>query len=428
MARAQTVTKLPMDRWARILGFDPRHFNQVEVSQLPIHTPASCNTVIAQWSWQSSDKIAREDIAQAIQQAEWDIEDYLNFNLLPTWIVDERRHMTQPGIPYVLNIGARDARGFAQSLGPLSGHFISGGIEAKDLIEASSPVVYTDQDGDGYRETATITAATTVTDPEQIAVYYPGEGARDEWEVRPLDNPRTHRRDVSISAGVVTIVLATEQLVDPDLLDALAVASVDGSDILNFLATVDVYRHYNDPQQQATLLWNPHGGFCGCSDGSCPACQHSTQAACLLASNFENGIVRFSPALFNATTGEFTAQSFAVGRMPDNIRLWYRAGFQDKSDRRVAPLIEMDDQMARAVTFLSIKYITRPFCGCENIVNLTKHLAEDLSINLSTEPKTTSYQLSDRILDIPFGQTRGAIQAWQIVNAGERRIGRAVAL
>ncbi len=425
MARAQTITKLPMDRWARILGFDPRHFNQVTISQLPVRT---CGTVIPQWSWQFADKLGREDIAQAIQQAEWDLEDYLNFNLLPTWIVDERRHMTQPGIPYVLNIGARDARGFAQSLGPLSGHFISGGIEAKDVITAGAVVVYSDEDGDGYFETATITEATTVTDPDQIAVYYPGEGARDEWEVRPLENPINHRRDVVISAGVVTIILTSERLVDPELLDALDIQAVDGNNITNFLATVDVYRHYNDPQQQATLLWNPHGGFCGCSDGSCPACQHSTQAACLLASDFENGIVRFSPALFNATTGEFTAQALAIGRMPDNIRLWYRAGFQDKSDRRVAPTIEMDDQWARAVAFLSIKYITRPFCGCENVVNLTMHLSEDLSINLSTTPKSTSYQLSDRILDIPFGQTRGAIQAWQIVNKGERRIGRAVAL
>ncbi len=425
MARARTITKLPLDRWARILGFDPRHFNQVAISQLPLRT---CGTVIPQWSWQFADKVGREDIAQAIQQAESAIEDYLHFNLLPTWVVDDRRTVTQPGIPEVLNIGGRDGRGFAQSINPLSGHFISGGIEAKDVIELGATVVFSDEDGDGYLETATVTVATTVTDPDQIAVYYPGENARDEWEIRPLDNPLTYRRDVTITAGVATIVMATEQLVDPDLLNALDVQSVDGNVLANFLATVDVYRHYNDPQQQATLLFSPHGGFCGCTGGTCPACEHSTQTACLLAENFENGIVRFSPAAWNAVTEQFDAQSFVVGRAPNAIRLWYRAGFQNKSDRLVAPLIEMDDQLARAVAMHSINFITRPFCGCENVINLTKHWAEDLFLNLSTDPKTTSYQLNDNILNNPFGMTRGAIEAWRIVRAGERAIGRAVAL
>ena len=425
MARARTITKLPLDRWARVLGFDPRHFNQVTVTQLPLRT---CGTVIAQWSWQEVDKVAREDIAQAIQQAEDALEDYLNFNLVPTWAVDRRQRVTPPGIPEVLNIGGRDARGFAMSQGPLSGHFISGGIEAKVLIEAGALVVYTDEDGDGYFETATIAVATTVTDPNEIAVYYPGEAARDEWEVRPLDNPISHRRDVTIAAGVATIVLATEQLVDPELLDALAVESVDGNALGNFLATVDVYRHFNDPQQQATLLWDPHGGFCGCDTGTCPACEHSTQTACLLTTDFENGIVRFSPAVWNATTEQFDSQSFAINRSPDGIRLWYYAGFQNKSDRPVAPLIEMDDQFARAVAFLSIQYLSRPFCGCENVQNLTERLRQDVSLNMGSEVQNTSFQLSPGILNNPFGFTQGAIEAWRIVNRGEKRIGRAVAL
>lgn len=428
MARARTITKLPLDRWARILGFDPRHFNQVTVSQLPLHIPVSCNSVIAQWAWQSSDKIAREDIAQAIQQAEDAIEAALHFFLVPTWVVDDRRAVTQPGIPEVINIGGRDGRGFAQSINPLSGHFISGGIEAKDVIELGATVVFSDEDGDGYFETATVTVATTVINTDEIAVYYPGENARDEWEVRPLDNPLTNRRDVTIDAGVATIVMATHQLVDPDLLEALDISSVDGNVLPNFLAVVDVYRHYNDPQQQATLLFSPHGGFCGCTGGTCPACEHSTQTACLLAESFENGIVRFSPAAFNSVTEEFDARSFVVGRAPNAIRLWYRAGFQNKSDRLVSPLIEMDDQFARAVAMHSINFITRPFCGCENVVNLTKHWGQDLFLNLSTEPKNTSYQLSDNILNNPFGMTRGAIEAWRIVKSGELAIGHAVAL
>ena len=45
------------------------------------------------------------------------------------------------------------------SVGPLSGHFISGGIEAKDLIEAGATVAYTDEDGDGLFDQRDIVAA-----------------------------------------------------------------------------------------------------------------------------------------------------------------------------------------------------------------------------------------------------------------------------
>lgn len=413
MARARTRTKLPLDEWARILGLDPYHFNQI---QLPttIRETVPCDVVWKQHAWQEAAQLAREDIAQAISQAERMLENHLRFHLRPAWTVDERQTLRQPGASEILNIGAVDARGFGRTVKTDWGHFISGGIEAKTVILAGAAVVYSDQDGDGFDETATVTAATTVTDPDEIAVYYPGQSARDEWEIRPLIDPLTHRRHVIISAGTVTIRMPKYALVDEALLEDISPNAVDGEVNANFLATVDVYRHFNDPQQQLTFLWDPRLSFCDCIDGSCPACAHDTQTGCLLAGDFRRGQIHLAPATWNATTEQFDGAQFAIGRSPDGVRLWYYSGYQDR--QQDAPNVEMEDELARAVAYLSVKFLQRPLCGCDNVQSYVRLLGQDLAYEIGTDAANTSYQLSDRVLLNPFGTERGAVMAWSIVN------------
>ena len=247
MARTRVRTLLPLDTWVKIIGIDPRHFNQVTTSA---KAATSCATVWKQHAWQESNQVGREDVAIAIAQAEQLIAEHVGYRLLPTWEVDERQRITSPGIPDVFNVRLEDPRQFPMSVKTDYGHLISGGIEGKTLIAADAPVTFEDLDGDGFCETATVQVTTTLTDPTEIAVYFPGEDGRDDWEVRPLHNPRTGRRDVTITAGIATIVMATEQLVDPDLWEALDPDDVDGAVLSNFTATVDVYRHFNDPQTQ----------------------------------------------------------------------------------------------------------------------------------------------------------------------------------
>lgn len=423
MSRASIHTLLSLDRFIGILGIDPRHFAQVTTTARPVFT---CSTVWKQHVWQESGQVGREDVALAIQQAEQLIGDHVGYELLPNWVVDNRIQVPRPGIPEVFNTSLADARGFPLTIQLRNGHFISGGIEAKTLIEAGAAVTYTDEDGDGYPETATITVTTTVTDPDEIAVYMPGESGRDEWEVRPLNNPLTRRRSVSIAAGIATIVCAREQLVDPDLWEAYEPTAVDGDVDSNFLATVDVYRHWNDPQQQVTLMWAPRG-ICSCNGaGTCAACEHSTQTGCLLAKDYRLGIVHYRPATWDSDDGEFDMAAPSVYRAPDNLRLWYYAGHRDMT--RDAPTLEMGRQLERAITYLALTFIGRPLCGCNNIQALVKSMTDDLARNISTEAGSSSYQLTSRILDNPWGTQRGAVMAWQLINQGNRALGQAVLL
>ena len=86
MARSETQTKLSLDQFARYMGINLLHFNQVQVPSL-IRTDG-CNSVIFQHEWQDSDAIGREAIARAIAEAEADIEQYAGYRLLPSWEVE----------------------------------------------------------------------------------------------------------------------------------------------------------------------------------------------------------------------------------------------------------------------------------------------------------------------------------------------------
>ncbi len=424
MARARTRTLLPLDTWAEIVGLDPRHFNQVTTTVKP---NTLCSQVMKQYAWQESGQVGREDIAQAISHAERMVTRELGYTPLPDWVVDERVRTRQPGIPDVINIGFSDARGFAMPAFLRRKHFITGGIEAKTLITAGAAVVLTDEDGDGYFETATVITPTTFTDPDEIAVYYPGENGRDEWEIRPLHDPITRRRSVTIAGGNVTIVMATEQLVDADLLAALNPTAVDSAVLANFLATVDVFRHFNDPQQQVTLLWLPTAQFCDCGTTGCVTCEHTVQTGCLIARDQRNSIVNFSAATFNATTQSFDTATPAVARIPENLRVFYYAGLRDL-DHSDAPRVEMDPDMARHIAYLALLFLPRPVCACDSVKFLFADKRTDLALRVSTVGSSQSYQLSPRRLDTPWGTQRAAVEAWAFFHQGDVVVGEAVAL
>src|SRR5690606_29586715 len=121
-----------------------------------------------------------------------------------------------------------------------------------------------------------------------------------------------------------------------------------GDNDANFLEEVDVYRHWNDPQQQAQFLWSQLPFSCGCGSGECAACAQATQWGCLSARDYPSGIVQYQPGNWDADTSQFTRTHWAERRAPDRLRLWYYAGYQDT--RRTYPTLQMDPTWERAVT------------------------------------------------------------------------------
>lgn len=390
MAVASTVTKLPLDTFARVLGIHPLHFNQVEVETLAPQTV--CGQPFVQYAWQAADRIGREEIAQAIADAEFAIEEQLHFSVMPSWQANER--MLWP------RISRPDYSGPAWSAPVRSklGYIRSGGVLAKTLIAAGAAVVYSDTNTDGYFETATITVPTTVTDPEEIAVYYPGEAGSDEWWIRPAT--------VSIAGGNATIVLQRHQLLDPDRLEEFNPRAVDGLVNANFLSTVDVYRRYNDPSTQITFAWR--GPTCDCGLVTCSQCTSTVQSGCMQVEDSFNGIIRPSPATWVPATATFTSDLWAIGWQPDWAFLNYYAGYGTSK-------VTMDRNLARAVVWLAVSMLDRPLCACDHIQAIAQHWREDLSLSYSGGEASNSYNIDPGTLNNPLGTTRGAISAWRIV-------------
>lgn len=358
----------------------------------------TCADPILQYSWQDSERVGREEIAQAIAESEDIIASYLGYRVGSAWEVAERHVGT---IPY------GTAPMSLQQIRADYGMLEAGGIEAKSLIQASANIVYSDSNSDGYKETATIVVATTVTDPEEISIYFPGESGSNEWEIRPIK--------VVIAGGNATITCRRELLVDPDLQEAFDATGVDGLVDANFITDVDVYRHYHDPQQQIMFIWqNAFTNLCTCGSSNCITCTDSIQYGCMTVVDPRIGIIVGQPATWNTVTSQFDGALFSVARPPDRVDLWYRAGCKDK--RLSTPHLMMDPKWEKTVTYLALSKLDRPLCGCRALENNVSHWQEDLAESKSTGSESLSTRISMRKLDNPLGTTRGEIYAWERIS------------
>lgn len=413
-----TPTLLSPYRWAQLMGLDPLHFSQVTLTSQYDSGQPMCGTPTFQWDWQDSDKVGRETVARAIRVAEDRMANFLGYEVLPNWVVEDVLQHDQHWLPEAFPVPV-NLRGMRRSVELTRGWFCGGGTEAKAAISAGAAVVYTNPGSDpiGYNGLATIgPVATTETDPDRIAVYLQASdthttAADDEWEVKPLAT-------VVISGGFVTVTCRREQLVKPDLITAIEPQAVDGTVNGNFVTAVDVYRHYTDPATQVQMQWEPGGGI-GCSGSdSCASCGLYQQNGCLLPRDERLGIVSFAPADYDADTAEWTLAGWSACRAPDRVLAYYRAGYRDR--RKGRPYQQMDPLLEDAVAKMAAALLERPLCGCDNVTAYIRRWQTDLAFQESNPTQSFSRQLGQRVLDNPWGTRRGEVYAWDLCR--EKRI------
>lgn len=419
MAFASTRTHLSLDRWAALIGINPAHLNSV----IPAgRHPTVCEQPWMQFAYQAVDRVGREEVAMAIAQAESDIEHHLGYRLLPSWEVDEWHGTMRPYQREMYNLNGADIRGQAQLVKTKWGHVISGGIRSKELI-ANRPIVagsFTDTDGDGYKETVTVTATVVAgQSPCEVCVYYPAKSADDRWEVRPIN--------VSVAGTSATITFRREQIVKEELLVDLVPPADDShlrgvaDEDTSFLASVDVYRVYNDPQSQVTFLWEPMAGGCSCNGSGCGACAYSSGTGCLMIRDDPRlGLVSYHPAVWNGTTLEFDAEAWCRAA-PDITRLYYYAGLRDKT--LDCPTRQMDPEWERIVAYYAAALLDRPICECNSVHSWVAHWQYDFAISGADEQAN---QIPASVLDNPLGTTRGAVFAWRRILREGQAVGKVV--
>lgn len=417
-------THLSLERYRQILSFNPAFFWQAAGTTI-FRQINQCDDVFYQYYWQNESQVSRAEIADATVEAERDIEAVLGYPLAPTWLEEAydypRYHRRD-----VIEWGMSDNRGFDKAVQLKNARFIQGGQRAVTAVSLAKAVVYTDTDGDGYDETATITAATSLTDACEIKCYFEGESGAPDWEIR---SPRS----VTITGGNVVFVYWAWQLLNPELQQALTLPDVNGQsspiDIeaaASYVSTVDVYREYNDfTATSAQFLWErtrlltlgmlPVGLCCNsCGGTGCPSCTFVTQDGCIHVRDAAGQFVVPGPATYDSDDAQWEWQTPSVCRDPDMVKVWYYAGEQSqpfKAGRTCEPLAQ---DLAQAIAWLATARIIRPFCACNNSQAFPQsptNLQRDASFTGSRE--MGSFAISPQDLDNPFGTKVGEIRAWK---------------
>lgn len=404
MARTSIQTWLPVDEFAQIIGLDPLGFNGLHSSTLQRNNV--CGDVTFQFAWQHSDRMGREDIAMAIQQAETDISREAGFNLMPDWTVEERLSYPRPAAPELYGVGV-NVRYAQKSVEALKGYLISGGVRSISLIEQNAPVTRTDDDGDGYDETVTITVATTITDLNEFHVFYPNKGGNQAWEIRPIT--------VSVNGGFATIRFKSWQIALASKMDGFNPQPLDADSAASYESTVDVYRVYNDPATQAQFIWE--GDFGGC--GTCAACQLSTQSGCFHFRDARLGIVVPSPASWNQDNSQFDSSEWNACREPDQVRLWYLSGYVDHSLDR--PYAEMSPYWKYAVAYFAASKLDHSVCGCSNVQQFIEKWRRDSAFSSMSEG---GFTLTAEMAANRLGTSMGALYAYRAVHKPGVRISK----
>jgi hypothetical protein len=396
-------TWLSIQRWAQLMGIDMLHFNQLNSATLQ---RTVCGSVWYQFAWQDANRTSREDVMRAIAQAEQRISNFIGYPLLPTWYADEEHRPVRPARADAISLGL-NIRGVAKTIRAGQGYVLAGGVQGKTLLSAALVFVRSDEDGDGYKETCTANVAvTSAYTAQEIRAFYPGQNGDDYWEIRPIK--------VTISGLIATIVFNSWQIVDPSLQDSYSAAPIEADTDGNYLNNIDVYRVYLDPSQQVLFLWE--NDPCDCGVTGCADCEYTAQYGCLSVRDNRLGNLAYRPATWNATTESFDSAAWSVGRDPDKMQLSYLAGWQFPGSS--TPMTQMDPFWELTVAYYAAALLDRNICECTNIVNFVEAWRQDLT----RSDDQGSFQITEKVLANPFGQTRGALYARERCMDEGRRI------
>lgn len=410
-------TLLPLDRYAKIMGIPPMQFNSAVArdsdDRYLYNSSGACDDIWWDYDWQDNDKLSRHSLAQAIQDTEHDIAEFIGYPVAPNWIVEEVHPYPRDHRPDIWGIGL-DTRLKKKGMHLDSKRIIAPGRRATLLIADSTAITYQDLDSDGFYETARVQVATTQTDARVIKVYFEDTSAQQVWEIRPAKNK-------SISGGTFTAYFWTWQMIHPDTRhqlpvdgEGLGAIDISGSPPSNVVTAVDVYAEYNDDQEASSqFVWGaspdwfslPECNICGGT--GCAACGLTTQNGCFDVANPMTGLVVPWPASYSDSA--WNASAFSVCREPDYVKFWYFAGGIEQEYLKESPYSHwIPNWLAQVISYMATARLTSPPCSCGNAINLIKNLMEDMAMPYSDRQITIDFGL----LDNPFGTHYGEIYAY----------------
>jgi hypothetical protein len=429
MARASTPTILSLNRYSEIMGITPMHFHGATADDyFPLRN--TCNDLWVQHSWQFADVVGREDVAREIAQAEIAIANELGWWPAPKWIVQEVHRYLRHYRRDAYRRYGRNVRGQRVGIQTDYGKIISPGQRATSAVKTGATVAYTDEDGDGFYETATVTAATTLTNVNEVYAFTAGKSGAVTWEIVPA-------RTKAISGGTLTMTFWSWQMIDPDLWEIFPTpASLDGQITINLneltgegpytkvVSTVDIYRVYTDTTiKAAQMIWEPLPAgtsllgedFC-LSATDCGGVELTEQDGFFNIRDPELGRVVPIPATYDEDDAKWSQVCFTKAREPDMVKLWYYCGDQSQDHLSGRVSDPLSQKWAYTIAQLATARLERPLCGCGN----TTALATKWQLDAAEE--SSGLNISFEELGNPFGTRYGEILAWRTVRRERQKI------
>ena len=411
---------LPLYTFFEMMGFHPWHAAGIAgTGDLAVNT--GCNTLVRRYEWQNSDAAGTLSVAQAIADAESKLTEYLGYSPAPHYVTETRAWPVSDG-PW-----GSDGRWLDMQLEEEEIRAI--GVETVAAISANSAVTYTDEDGDGIDDTFTVSAATSVTDTSQIAVYFSTGDRFNGWGSTTALAPRWRLQpvQVSISAGTVTVRGPKQLCVKPLKYEGVVNIGSNGLDpatAANFVTTLDIYQRYTAidgntvTTSQAVITWETrpcHGWWC-CCDSCCtpdpysgspldPAAVAQAVARAGIRDS-KRGIVTAAQASYDSTTAIWSSLDWNVCTMPDRVTIRYLAGFPLGSDGL------MQEPYRTVVARLAAAELARNVCGCEQANRALYYWQFDLS---QTARGDELFGISPENLNNPLGTRRGQVYAWKFI-------------
>lgn len=409
-------TILPRAMFGKILGLNPMHFAGAVAPTHGVMPDDGCNDIWYKYEWQSNDRVSLWEIMEEIQTAEQEIANFIGYWPGRYWTEQEKIMYPHPFAREYRGNG-RDIQGRAKQLHFRYGKLIAPGDRALTLQGTATALggslAYTDEDGDGYFETATIQMTTSVTDVNEIKIFFSGTEGQLEWEIRPV-------RSKSISSGTVTIILDSWLLINPDLYESLpttaGATAIDVSTVANFVTSVDVYREYIDATASPVRFYWENGYLTGttltcpsCGTIGCTVCGYGTQDGCLIARNVDNSEVTAYPATYDEDNETWQVASWAACIEPDFARVSYLSGDQSQEYLQGRMYDPLSLSWAQVITWIATARLPRPLCSCGVIQEKTQYLARDMANFTSGD----TFFLTPDAMNCPFGTRRGEVMAWR---------------
>jgi len=411
---------LPLYTFFEMMGFHPWHAAGIAgTGDLAVNT--GCNTLVRRYEWQNSDAAGTLSVAQAIVDAEAKLTEYLGYSPAPHYVSETLAWPVSDG-PW-----GSDGRWLDMQLNEEEIRAI--GVETVAAIQVAAAVTYSDEDGDGIDDTFTVSAATSVTDTSQIALYFSVADRFNGWGSTTALAPRWRLQpvQVSISGGVVTVKGPKQLCVKPIKYEGVVNIGANGLDpatAANFVTTLDIYQRYTAidgntvTTSQAVITWETrpcHGWWC-CCDSCCtpdpysgspldPAAVAQAVARAGIRDS-KRGIVTAAQASYDSTTAIWSSLDWNVCTMPDRVTIRYLAGFPLGSDGL------MQEPYRTVVARLAAAELARNVCGCEQANRALYYWQFDLS---QTARGDELFGISPENLNNPLGTRRGQVYAWKFI-------------